>query len=267
MLREIVRRVALSYVMGGDDVVFAARKTRMERLRGRSMAVEWDPEKKLFLVTDQTGKVYVSRKERVPLQNIGVAARRKKLLLDYLGHIEVLSPCDIVIDCGANIGEFSVECALAGCQVHAFEPDPKEFAALTANMTGDMTVVNNALWHTTETLPFYDKNEDGDSSLFETGNAVEVIEVSAVRLEDYAAQAGIDHVRLIKVEAEGAEPEVLEGAGELLERTDYVAIDMGPERGMSQENTVVAVHRKLEPYGFRLVHFDHMRCCGLFARS
>lgn len=266
MLRELGRKAVLRYMMSGDGAVFAARKTRFDKSRGRSMTVDWDDARKLFVVTDDTGTVHVARKERVRLQNMGVAARRTRLFQEYLGGAELVRSGDVVIDCGANIGEFSMACAMMGGRVHAFEPDPTEFEAVVANATGDMTPVNKALWHETDTLKFYDNNSSGDSSLIDTGKAEAVLEIEAIRLDDYAAGAAIDHVRLIKVEAEGAEPEVLDGAGDLLDRTDYVAVDMGPERGMSQENTVVAVTDRLVPRGFRLVHFDNMRFCGLFSR-
>jgi FkbM family methyltransferase len=267
MLRKFGNYVVNRYLLSGDGAAFAARKTRFEKARGRMMTVHWDDSQSLFRVTDATGTVHVARKERVRLQNMGVAARRTRLIREYLGGANLVRPGDVVIDCGANIGEFSVACAQAGGRVYAFEPDPQEFSALSANAIGDMTFVNKALWHTTETLTFYDNNASGDSSLIDTGHAEAVLQVQAVRLDDYAREVGLETVRLIKLEAEGAEPEVLDGAGDLLDRVDYIAVDMGPERGMSQENTVVAVFDRLIHRGFRLVHFDNMRFCGLFAAA
>lgn len=266
MLRELGRRAIVGYMMGGDDFAFSVRKTYFEKIRGRAMTVVWDDARRLFVVSDDTGVVHVARKERVRLQNMGVAARRNRLIREYLGGADLIRPGDVIIDCGANIGEFAVACAMAGGCVHAFEPDPKEFGALVANATGDITTVNEALWHSTETLKFYDNNASGDSSLIDTGIADAVLEIKGTRLDEYALRAGINNVRLIKIEAEGAEPEVLDGAGDLLDYSDYITVDMGPERGVSQENTVVAVNDRLIERGFRLIHFDNIRFCGLFER-
>ncbi len=44
---------------------------------------------------------------------------------------------DTVFDVGANIGLFSLEAASRGAKVHAFEPMPATFAALSANAQGE----------------------------------------------------------------------------------------------------------------------------------
>lgn len=267
MLRRAARGLIDLYMMSGDEADFSKRKTRFEKSRGRQLTVSWDDERKLFAITDPSGSVYVARKERVRLQNKGVAARRQRLVSEYLGGAELIRPGDVVVDCGANIGEFSVMAALKGATVHAFEPDPKEFAALKTNATGDMTVKNMALWHSTDVLTFYDNNDSGDSSLIDAGHAKSVLRVNAIRLDDYAKSAGITgDIRLLKIEAEGAEPEVLDGCSDLLDRVDYIAVDMGAEKGMLKENTVVPVMDRLTRYGFRLKFFESTRLCGLFAR-
>lgn len=44
--------------------------------------------------------------------------------------VRSLTPQDVAIDCGANLGEFTQMLALTGCQVYAFEPDPYTFSRL-----------------------------------------------------------------------------------------------------------------------------------------
>ena len=62
--------------------------------------------------------------------------------------------------------------------------------------------------------------------------------------EDY----GIDALAFLKCDAEGAEPEVLEGGRELLRRTVRIAIDTGPER--RGERTSAACEALLRDAGF-----------------
>lgn len=48
--------------------------------------------------------------------------------------LAALGPGDIAIDCGANIGEIAARIAATGARLHAFEPDPDAFAALSARL-------------------------------------------------------------------------------------------------------------------------------------
>ena len=59
------------------------------------------------------------------------------------------------------------------------------------------------------------------------------------------------NIRLLKIEAEGFEPEVLAGASEAISRTEYIAIDAGPERG--GENTVAQTLNLLSDAQFEIV--------------
>jgi hypothetical protein len=114
-------------------------------------------------------------------------------------------------------------------------------------------------------LDFFDKNDTGDSSLIDPGGQAQRIRVQAVRLDAVPEfQNFVGRIRLLKLEAEGAEPEILAGAGTVLSKIDYIAVDMGPERGAKAENTVVPVCNHLMQAGFELIRFNHMRCLGLF---
>ena len=43
---------------------------------------------------------------------------------------------------------------------------------------------------------------------------------------------------LLKVEAEGAEPEVLQGLKKNLSRVEFITVDCGFERGLNQKSTI-----------------------------
>ena len=57
------------------------------------------------------------------------------------------------------------------------------------------------------------------------------------RLESYVSSK----IKLLKLEAEGAEPEILEGLGEKLNLVEYISADLGYERGVHCESTLVPV--------------------------
>lgn len=73
-----------------------------------------------------------------------------------------------------------------------------------------------------------------------------------------------EKIKLLKLEAEGAEPEVLEGCGDLLQQIEYITADLGPERGVSQESTLVPVVNYLLAHNFELLEVGHTRIVGLF---
>jgi FkbM family methyltransferase len=127
---------------------------------------------------------------------------------------------------------------------------------------GKARTVRKALWKEEGTLSFYKKPEGADSSLFEVENADEVVQVPVTTLASLVSEAGIEHVRLLKLEAEGAEPEILRGCGEYLSNIDYIAADCGPERGLSQDETATDLINFLLARDYELIEmkFDRVVC-------
>lgn len=194
---------------------------------------------------------------RLGFYKFGVSSRFEHLLNQFGAGVHgpiSLNDGDIVIDIGANIGEFGLACAERGCSVFAFEPDPDVQSALRANTTdvAAVSVFPIALWHCDDMLTFYRKGATADSSLIDNGSAVK-INIAARRLDSIEGIAAAGPIQLLKCDAEGAEPEVLEGAAGLLERVRWVAIDCGPERGMAGERTEIPCRKILERAGFEII--------------
>lgn len=231
--------------------------------------VEFDQQKHVFRISDQDNSsyVHVSRSSRVPLYAKGVGARLEFLWREYLAHHVPIEEGDIVIDIGANVGEFSMAARGYGARTVSIEPDPTEFRSLTANLA-DQQCLNIALWNERKTMTFYSKNSTGDSSLIEMSDYAEKIEVQAMTLDEVSDDVAPGKpIKLIKLEAEGAEPEIIQGAQNVLQRTRYIAVDAGPERGLEQENTVVPVLNALSALGFELIAFGNYRHVMLLKRK
>ena len=62
-----------------------------------------------------------------------------------------------------------------------------------------------------------------------------------------------ERVKLLKVDAEGAEFEVINGAKNLLSRIEFIAIDLGFEKGIKQESTAPPVFNFLFENAFVLL--------------
>lgn len=188
----------------------------------------------------------------------GFDHRARSLFNTYLlDRIEIPKGA-LIIDCGANVGDFHL--ALRTFLPHnfrylGFEPSPHDFASLVVNI-GEETESNIfeiALWNEDKVLDFFLDVESASSSLIEPRRSTGVTRVHAHRLDSLLNQ----EIFLLKVEAEGAEPEVLVGAQKLLARVRYVVVDVGPERGKNEEGTRDAVVEYLESNNFDIVYENH----------
>ncbi len=75
-----------------------------------------------------------------------------------------------------------------------------------------------------------------------------------------------EHIKILKVDAEGAEMEVLEGCINLFNKIEYISIDLGFEKGILQESTFVPCLKFLSQNGFELIKLNrNLRC--LFRNS
>lgn len=152
---------------------------------------------------------------------------------------EELRPGDVLIDVGANCGELSLAALERGCIVLSIEPDPNAFAALERNLAtyDDSVRFAVAASNSTGRAVLHISTDSADSSIIPPqwrllGRAtVRVVPTS--RLDDLVPQVPLaqDRQMVLKVEAEGFEPEVLAGASTLIQgQVHFVAVDAGPER-------------------------------------
>jgi FkbM family methyltransferase len=156
---------------------------------------------------------------------------------------EIVRPGDVCIDAGANAGHYTFHCASIvspGGRVFAFEPNP-DFAELLRRSVRlndygrTVQIEQRALYaRSGEVLPFLlsvEPTNTGTSSLVDHGWYVSpdrAIDVSTVTLDDFARGAGVDHLRLVKIDVERAEEFVLAGAERLIgeRRIDYMIVEM-----------------------------------------
>lgn len=144
---------------------------------------------------------------------------------------------DVVIDVGANVGYFTcIAAKLVGRRgaVHAFEPNPEVSALLRASIStngfdGWVTCNANAVGRSSGSAPLYihpDPALTGWASLlkYSWGSDERAVPVPVVTLDQYCAQKAIVRVRLLKIDIEGGEAELLRGASNLLRQVRPDAI-------------------------------------------
>jgi len=161
---------------------------------------------------------------------------------------------DIIIDCGANYGDLyiSLRDRIKESNYFAIEPGPVEYRCLKSSLP-DAQVLNLGLSDTDGELDFYLCSKSGDSSLLEPKNYTEVIKVQVKTMDSIMRDLNLSKCKLFKLEAEGWEPEILDGAHEFIKICDYIAVDGGRERGVAAEATLHTATNYLIKRGFKMV--------------
>tara|TARA_B100000029_G_C17590612_1_gene962370 strand:+ start:1059 stop:1919 length:861 start_codon:yes stop_codon:yes gene_type:complete len=169
---------------------------------------------------------------------------------------------DLIVDCGANVGELFYALDLLNYKLKyiGFEPDPNTFRCLSKNLKeSGMLSYEVGLSDKTEEKEFYIDTNGADSSLVYFGNK-DSVKITTSILDEY----NLDKIKLFKVEAEGHELEVLMGAQETLQRIKYISVDYGPEKGINKDTTVAEVTNYLFNKNFEMISGSKYRQIGLF---
>jgi len=181
--------------------------------------------------------------------------RREGDVHDFI--LDNLKPGDIFIDVGANIGYYTILASKhVGAKVFAVEPVPQTVKVLKFNIKlnglRNVTVIDKAAWNSYCRLKMKIAfGEFGCASFFHNG--VEV-DVNAIPLD--GALADVPKIKLIKIDVEGAEYEVLQGLRQTLIRTEYVVLELSRK--------VDECLRLLREYGFtyeKMKFTTYYKCC------
>jgi len=141
-----------------------------------------------------------------------------------------------VLDIGAHHGFYTLLASrIVGGKgrVIAFEPSPRDFARLRLhlllNFCRNVRVEATALAGENGSARFYvvEKGDTGRNGLRRAevyAESVREVTVRKMRLDEYLDQGGIKGADFIKLDAEGAELSILQGAERLLERAPRPAI-------------------------------------------
>jgi FkbM family methyltransferase len=165
-----------------------------------------------------------------------------------------VKPGMVAYDLGAHIGYFSlVLTRLVGNsgKVFAFEPDPNNLRALRHNLAANRgrnvkvvaSVVADgsapvlfATFHFSSVSHIATKRTPGDANL---------VEVPSLRLDDFVYRDGNPAPAVIKIDVEGAEARVFEGARRLLDTArPVIVVEVSPR-------TLSEVERQMSSHGYK----------------
>jgi FkbM family methyltransferase len=131
-----------------------------------------------------------------------------------------LDSSGVVLDVGANIGYYSLYMLPRTSAIHAFEPDPRPLAVLRSNLAGHLNAEAHAL--------AIGKCIGKSSFILEPNSEVshlaassaqqneELLEVDVTTIDHFVAERDLQ-ITGIKIDVEGADLDVIEGAVKTLE--------------------------------------------------
>ena len=149
-----------------------------------------------------------------------------------------VKPGDVVVDVGAHIGHYTLMAARYASRVVAVEPEPSNFSALVSNIRlnsySNVIAICAALSDQNRKLPLHVAalGNMGSSSLEPepVGQGTEskrgTVEVQCDTLDSIVARLHLDAIDWLKIDVEGHEIPVLEGAQETLARVKNVILEV-----------------------------------------
>ncbi|MEN1682001.1 MAG: FkbM family methyltransferase [Planctomycetota bacterium] len=142
----------------------------------------------------------------------------------------------VVFDVGANRGDTlsAYRGLFPEAEIHAFEPTPVLARHLEDRFAKDHSVhvVAAAVGDASGTMPLHTTNNELLNSLLSLreeqsyygSHSTETIDVPITPLDDYCGQQGITSIDLLKVDVQGAEKMVFDGASGLLARKAIASV-------------------------------------------
>ena len=225
----------------------------------------------LCIVVENGRKHYFHMKERAHIYKNGIKDKGRKIANAYMINTIKFNDNDTIIDVGANSGDLLIYLSdlKKELQVYAFEPDLIAYNSLEKNAASNqnMKIYNIALSDKDSKESLYISSLGGDTSLSEPESYDEVVEVNTERLSTWLSRQDIDKIKLIKLEAEGMEPEIIKGSEEILSKVEYIAADLGWERGVNQECTIPDVTNYLLSNNFKIISVSRDGSRYLFKKS
>lgn len=171
--------------------------------------------------------------------------------------VRVLREGDFVVDVGANIGFFSIIMAqLVGPtgKVLAFEPGrnnlEKLWDNLSLNKLINVDVEKQALWSKRQELEFFLASDSGLNSCAPNEYSVSSVKIQGEVLDIFLRERA---PRLIKIDAEGAEEEILRGAEATLDRgVDYLVVELNERALQALKGSQASMRDLMYRHGYQM---------------
>lgn len=178
---------------------------------------------------------------------------------DYFGYR--VSPDDVVVDIGANIGTFSVYAAkmCGAAKVISFEPFPDNYNLLSKNVTQNqlrnVTCVNKAVAGSRDGRTMrLDAVDPGSHSLV-MGSSKDTVAVECCTLDDVFERFSLAKIDYLKMDCEGSEYEILGSATSRLHQIHRISMETHTVGNRKAED----IEKLLREHGFEVKRFGGAR--------
>lgn len=169
-----------------------------------------------------------------------------------------------IIDVGANLGIVSVMLAKRFPErtIHAFEPAPSTFHALQTNIAlntaANIRALPCAVANRIGEIAFNANPLGRATNSIAAGAGASVVNVQCVTLDAYAAENAIAEIAFLKVDVEGFEATVFQGAQRQLgeHRVAVVYYEVCPENAENSGTAPELPTRILQEHGYRIHKID-----------
>lgn len=172
-----------------------------------------------------------------------------------------------IIDVGANIGQFALATHRFYPQatIYSFEPVPDCFQKLTNNVKGiyNIHTYNFALGNQNDEISFFQNAHSHASSALKVSKYqkenipktkdYQEIKVQCLRLDQFKFDRPLIAPVLLKLDVQGFEKNVLDGSSDLLEKVDYIVLEVSFISMYEGEALFDEIHTYLKEKGFKLV--------------
>jgi FkbM family methyltransferase len=140
---------------------------------------------------------------------------------------------DVFIDIGANIGELSYYASALGIKkIISVEPDPVVCEILKFNLRDTNAIIcEKAISLQEGSVSLFLAPYTADSSLIEPATGTKKVSVKSLTLKSLLSELDTSLNVLLKIDAEGYEPEILQSGIGALSSIKYISVDVSPERG------------------------------------
>jgi FkbM family methyltransferase len=230
--------------------------------RGAGKLAPWLPIGQTYLVDQYCGEFKFNIDTTYPMEGTvwlgGIYDRQTTKFLQT-----TLRSDDVFLDIGANCGALTLVAAsvIKTGQIYAFEAAPTMQARLQQNLTSNpgladrVHLVPIGLGETRGQL-FYQEDPEfrGNGSLFNDGDLANAIAVEIITLDEWIATKIIPPVNVIKIDVEGMEYSVLQGARNLLERDHpLIYFESMPNNLVGKAHTIADVYQYLSNFGYEIL--------------
>jgi FkbM family methyltransferase len=191
-------------------------------------------------------------------RNSEMMAYDSPYMRDYVQYHDADIPVqadDTIIDIGAHLGKFSIPFFLVHptVRVYAYEPDPSNYCCILKSLNYNSIDIDR---FKVEQLGVYSRSDTvefivgGHSSIGTIGEAdmrlrsrvldtAEITNVAVIPLDQIFKDHSIEQCKILKMDCEGAEYEILYGAtDDILKRIEYLLVEIHPTSGHEPQELI-----------------------------